>query len=1197
MIYKKDITKREYLSKSIIFLAIVLVLFFLSAPLAHSAYNDSTIDFSVSKNIILSIDSQSLNQSNTFTEQNLILHLSNSLNSVYATDSLLVNDSNVLNISPEYVNVSLDYVDFSSIYELSVYKYVDLDQYTLLSQENITNQNTTNNIQANVYKYFGKLQFPLQYNITDYGFYVFRLSKMYDDSIVSESSFSYYPSYLGYNDDILDLITHDNSTYMYNLTSNDTYLSPLSQLNSSNNTNTTQNTNNTEINIIQNNSLNQGINLSENSSLLYNDSRITLLDKCRNIFISLEKETYFIGESVQILFSNIYGKDVSADLIIITDTTTYKFIGDLKDVVFIPQMEGNYSILLRCDSIVVYSQNFSVVSEKSVVESTHNDVIDNSYNDLVINDSRNLSTLTNNSNTSDVKNNFVIKRLSLKNSKGEAIVKNVKAYNVLKLNDSIVFNEAIIGNVTGDVANITNVNKINNINTIDDAIKKDKGITLLPKLTNEVTNLEKISNYSENYSENDSLNYSENNNSLSNLSIHSNLSALFNLSDSSNLSSFNDSNEYLSNATDNSTGSANITNSTALNDSNTVYSDSSLELIGLVDIDLSDVEGLNTLNIELTNLVIDSNEDLDIYIEDVPRNKIVFDGNVVDSYAMDLSNLNFTNGTFTKTAIGKELWKCVEWDFNNQNCVGSWIKVMDILPGTDYDLIVSPIDPGYIETGVATVNTLKSLYYPNDDVDIVMVILDTRGYLVSEAMVTLTIISPNNNITTASTNDYITSSHKGIYEVGFDGTSLEGEYTLIVEAMGENVNQTMISHFVVNNTHLFEILKSAPVTIDPINGPYSTNITIISNFIMTNFNYTEVLPLSFDVIDAGGAIESIVDNKKHLTWYNLTNNSLIQYFVTTPSETPNVFEIGPGFIDYMNIYSSNYNSNYENNLTNSTITNSTSDNTTIDSLIINPINQNTYYVSSKFYESRSWFLAIDPLFTGTFFMLWDGSSSAPTGWTCVSCNPGELFYQKFILGGINFGTTGGNATHNHTVDYVSNTNGATYIGTSTLGANGANRASDTHTHSDINAATTSLASNYPMFRQLKVIAYSGRVPSIITAGAIGLFNTTSLPTNWTQYNAQNDYFIFANATANITGGSNNHTHNATIVTSASTGISLQRTGGSQVNVANAPHTHTGFGNVSLGNNIPPYIDIVLAKTTSAVPVPYGQGFIGMFNVL
>ncbi|MDD9953412.1 MAG: hypothetical protein OXR66_03685 [Candidatus Woesearchaeota archaeon] len=82
----------------------------------------------------------------------------------------------------------------------------------------------------------------------------------------------------------------------------------------------------------------------------------------------------------------------------------------------------------------------------------------------------------------------------------------------------------------------------------------------------------------------------------------------------------------------------------------------------------------------------------------------VIEGKEASTYAIDPSALNFTNGTLTRVATGEKLWKCIEWDFENQECTGTWTFVKFITPGEPYDVHFDPVDPGYGETNLTILN-------------------------------------------------------------------------------------------------------------------------------------------------------------------------------------------------------------------------------------------------------------------------------------------------------------------------------------------------------------------------------------------------------------------------------------------------------------------------------------------------------------
>jgi len=292
-----------------------------------------------------------------------------------------------------------------------------------------------------------------------------------------------------------------------------------------------------------------------------------------------------------------------------------------------------------------------------------------------------------------------------------------------------------------------------------------------------------------------------------------------------------------------------------------------------------------------------------------------------NAFSINFQDSNFSDGELIAKAKGTELYKCKDWNFESQSCFGSWQKIADIIPGMEYSIPVEPGDPGYAETGVASINTKKSIYHPGETAGLIMVVLDTSGHLVSGADVYLNITDPNNSTVTFSTGSgNIFETDRGIYEASYSATSIEGNYSLSVSAHGANIDSNMHSFFAVKNFYSFDILRSTPVTTDPFVGPFTTSIKITSLGSVVNFGFSEFLPIDFTVIDAHGASESIVEGKKVLFWPNLNNNSEVSYSALPPLVTPELWDIGPSSVSY----SAGFN-------------------------------------TETFEEARSWYLAVDPL--------------------------------------------------------------------------------------------------------------------------------------------------------------------------------------------------------------------------------------------
>jgi hypothetical protein len=219
-------------------------------------------------------------------------------------------------------------------------------------------------------------------------------------------------------------------------------------------------------------------------------------------------------------------------------------------------------------------------------------------------------------------------------------------------------------------------------------------------------------------------------------------------------------------------------------------------------------------------------------------------------------------------------------------------------------------------------------------------------------------------------------------------------------------------------------------------------------------------------------------------------------------------------------------------------------------------------------------------------LLWDGGA-APTGWTIISDDVGEDFYQRFPYGAATYGTKLGAATHTHTgTASTSGPSTATYV--QNAGAGSLN-ASCTHTHST--SYTVSTDSNLPSYRDLKVIRYSG-IPTTIPLGAIAIFDAGA-PAGWTRYSLEDGYFVRGGATAGATGGSNtNHTHTVTVTVGGVIELVGAAAGAYPDWPPHSGHT-SAVQTTPSASHIPPYKEVILAKANADTTVP--GGMIAMFD--
>ncbi len=105
----------------------------------------------------------------------------------------------------------------------------------------------------------------------------------------------------------------------------------------------------------------------------------------------------------------------------------------------------------------------------------------------------------------------------------------------------------------------------------------------------------------------------------------------------------------------------------------------------------------NFVSVRLENTTL--NDTLELGLERLGKRFVINEKESTDAFAIDPTQLNFDSGLVTRVATGTELWKCKDWIFATQTCTGSWVKLMDLVPGQEYSFVISTLDPGFVETG------------------------------------------------------------------------------------------------------------------------------------------------------------------------------------------------------------------------------------------------------------------------------------------------------------------------------------------------------------------------------------------------------------------------------------------------------------------------------------------------------------------
>ncbi|MEM2139166.1 MAG: hypothetical protein QXM96_03355, partial [Candidatus Woesearchaeota archaeon] len=106
----------------------------------------------------------------------------------------------------------------------------------------------------------------------------------------------------------------------------------------------------------------------------------------------------------------------------------------------------------------------------------------------------------------------------------------------------------------------------------------------------------------------------------------------------------------------------------------------------------------NIQKIKFKDLNLDNGFDLDV--EDINHDILnkQYNRTFIKSFAINPENLDFSEAVLTSIAEGRTLYKCAEWNFIEQKCYGVWKKIMSLVPGKEYNLIITKQDPAYSES-------------------------------------------------------------------------------------------------------------------------------------------------------------------------------------------------------------------------------------------------------------------------------------------------------------------------------------------------------------------------------------------------------------------------------------------------------------------------------------------------------------------
>ena len=291
-------------------------------------------------------------------------------------------------------------------------------------------------------------------------------------------------------------------------------------------------------------------------------------------------------------------------------------------------------------------------------------------------------------------------------------------------------------------------------------------------------------------------------------------------------------------------------------------------------------ENMPIKSIRFNNLELEANTNLGL--DNTPEKiKKINDKDVVEIYAIDPSNLNFSDAIVTAKAKGSELYKCKEWNFSEQKCYGNWEKIMNLIPGQEYNFALTKQDPGFGETSPPQPHNIQGRVFNSDGVTGV------------------------NNGIPVTINDTISGDFVLTYTYAPDIPSIRGSYSAAIN--GSNGDTIIVTawnstYYGTNTTTLASTTTYINVVLNTTR-PSETNVTIIppANNSVKNTSYPFNVTANIAIIGGESGINcnatisfsynSIlnISSEENFT-HNLEGISLGSYKTTTW----NVTAIGEG---------------------------------------------------------------------------------------------------------------------------------------------------------------------------------------------------------------------------------------------------------------------------------------------------------------
>ena len=253
----------------------------------------------------------------------------------------------------------------------------------------------------------------------------------------------------------------------------------------------------------------------------------------------------------------------------------------------------------------------------------------------------------------------------------------------------------------------------------------------------------------------------------------------------------------------------------------------------VVEPDYYDIEVTPTANVIDKLLIENANITkpltANIGIDNVTREIIIENVDVKKTYAVDLKELEFEKATLTATATANALYKCKQWDYNNEVCFGAWEKIKYLVPGQQYELTLTKDDPGFIE----------------GDVNITILPVNITGLALIKDIPNITVIINEN--ATIDLSNYFSNIDGAIFTYfEQDGISILFDNNIATIIPNENFTGTVYTYITANQSSNLAVSNVFSITITNV----TANATLTPNLILKkkDFKLDEDIDLDFEYL-------------------------------------------------------------------------------------------------------------------------------------------------------------------------------------------------------------------------------------------------------------------------------------------------------------------------------------------------------------